>query len=165
MAHDGPLAVGPNGETIHFERVAMTPQHVGRFALPEHPCPSDTDKDKGLRDKFSDRVAGGDVNIELNALKELQRDYFVETTIKGAIHRHLDTDTYPDVAFRADMRRWGIQHQARELEGETDIADSITAMWEFFDEYDVDEWPDMLDDARVRTDLDDVLPDGDGGDQ
>lgn len=62
--------------TFTFERVAMNTDHVDRFDLPENPTPSSSDKDRTLRDRFMQHVSDGrDVNIELNALKEFQRDF------------------------------------------------------------------------------------------
>lgn len=93
------------GGTLTFDRIAMNTDHVDRFDLPENPTPSNSSKDKTLRERFKKHVTGGrDVNIELNALKEFHRD-FLEDLVQDAIKKHVDVDAKERVENRIGNRR------------------------------------------------------------
>lgn len=93
------------GGTLTFDRIAMNTDHVERFDLPENPTPSNSSKDKTLRERFMKHVSDGrDVNIELNALKEFHRD-FLEELVEDAITEHIDIDAKKRVENRIKRRR------------------------------------------------------------
>lgn len=100
----GPLDYD-NGATIHIERVGMNLEHIERFDLPENPAPSGSDKDRELRNRFMTFVSEGrDINIELNALKEFQRD-FLEERIEDSITQHVDGSKRGGAKRRVQNRR------------------------------------------------------------
>lgn len=111
---DAPLAFNEVEGSIAFERVSLTLDEIGRFAekdygnrigLPENPTPSSTDKDRTLRDRFIDRASGGrDVNIELNALKEFEREY-LEDRLDDAITKHINYDRREATEERIERRQ------------------------------------------------------------
>lgn len=102
--------------TIEFERVALNLEHVQTFDLAENPTPSKSDKDRKIRERFMENASEGrDVNIELNALKEFERD-FLERTLEEAITEYIDTDVRADTEARVDRR----QELLREAMGEVD---------------------------------------------
>jgi len=78
--------------TFDFSRCAINLDHIQRFDLPENPVPSGSDKDETIKEHFQNYVSEGrDTNVELNALKEYERD-FLEELIADAIDDHVDTD-------------------------------------------------------------------------
>ena len=78
------------------------PEDIAEFDLPENPTPSSSDKDRKIRESFMEHVSGGrDVNVELNALKEFQRDY-LEDLIEDGISNHVDEDLKGEVARRVE---------------------------------------------------------------
>ncbi|MBP1985927.1 hypothetical protein [Halolamina salifodinae] len=94
-----------SGGTLAFERRGINLEHIKRFDLPENPNPSSTDKDRQLRDRFRTQVSEGrDINVELNALKEYERE-FLEDLIREGIEQHIDEDQRRDVEERIDERR------------------------------------------------------------
>lgn len=99
---------GDSGEeygSIGFERVAINTEHVTRFDLPPNPNPSSTDKDELVRDSFMEYVSEGrDLNIELNALKEYERE-FLEDLIRDSIEERIDSDARDRVTERMGERR------------------------------------------------------------
>lgn len=99
--------------SILFKRIAINTDHVQEFDLPPNPNPSSTDKDRKVRDSFMEHVtaggpAEGDVNIELNALKEYQRE-FLEDLIRSSIEEHIDGDAREEVHDRIRERREWIE--------------------------------------------------------
>jgi hypothetical protein len=88
--------------SLAFERLAVNPEDIAEFDLPENPTPSSSDKDRKIRESFMEHVSGGrDVNVELNALKEFQRDY-LEDLIEDGISNHVDEDLKGEVARRVE---------------------------------------------------------------
>ena len=98
--------------SILFDRIAINSEHIERFDLPTNPNPSSTDKDTQLRERFVEAVAGDDVNVELNALKEFERE-FLEDLVADAIDDHIDTE----------IRQ---RYNRRVLNRRSDIADAIS---------------------------------------
>jgi len=102
---DGPIEFNGLDGTLMFERIAMNPEHIERYNLPENPTPSSTDKDQTIRDNFLNAVTGGqDVNVELNALKEFHRDDF-EDMIEEAIVEYVDQQAWDSTRDRVDSAR------------------------------------------------------------
>lgn len=103
---NGPSEYGKgNGADIMFERVAINLDDIKRFDLPENPTPSSTDKDKELRDRFMRHASEGrDVNIELNALKEFEREY-LERSLRDAIEQYIDEDARDETDERVGQRQ------------------------------------------------------------
>lgn len=101
---NGPAQFGTGG-TLAFERRGINLEHIKRFDLPENPNPSSTDKDRQLRERFRIHVSEGrDVNVELNALKEYEREY-LEDLIRDGIEQHIDADRRRDVEQRVNEQR------------------------------------------------------------
>lgn len=95
---------GDNG-TLAFERVGINTEHINRFDLPENPNPSETDKDRQLRERFRAQVSdGNDTNVELNALKEFEREY-LESLVEDAITQHLPDGHLDEFDDRVNDRR------------------------------------------------------------
>jgi hypothetical protein len=92
------------GGSILFDRVGLNPEHIEQFDLPTNPNPSSTDKDRQLRERFMEAVSGRDVNVELNALKEFQREY-LEERIEETITEHIDTRQRAETERRIRDRR------------------------------------------------------------
>jgi hypothetical protein len=91
--------------SIGFERVAINLDHITRFDLPENPTPSGTDKDRKLRERFKEWVSDGqDTNVELNALKEYERE-FLEELIEDAITQHVDDEVWSEVENRVAQQQ------------------------------------------------------------
>lgn len=108
----GPAEDGEGAGTFDMERVALTTEQLERFDLPENPNPSEADSDKELLRRFKEQVTGGaDVNVELNALKEFQRE-FLEGLVEDAIESHIDTGRYQE-------------HQEKEQEHKEAIRDAM----------------------------------------
>lgn len=77
---------------FNFERCGINLGHIKRFNLPENPVPSGSDKDATIKKWFREYVSEGrDVNIELNALKEYERE-FLEDLIESKIEQHIDDE-------------------------------------------------------------------------
>lgn len=96
------------GGTLEFIRQGLNLEHIKRFDLPENPTPSSTDKDRQLRERFMEHASDGrDVNIELNALKEFERE-FLETTLREGIEQFIDTETRDETTERIKGRRAAI---------------------------------------------------------
>lgn len=96
---------GDGAGSLLFDRQGINLSHIKRFDLPENPNPSTTDKDRKLRERFQDHVsAGRDVNVELNALKEYERDY-LEDRIRESITQHMDDDTLAETESRIEEQR------------------------------------------------------------
>lgn len=113
---DGPFEWENTPGSLEFERVAINLEHVKRFDLPENPTPSGTDKDRKIKERFMDCASDGrDVNIELDALKEFQRE-FLEDALEAAIAKHIDADLREETEARRDRR----QAVLREAMGEVD---------------------------------------------
>lgn len=91
--------------TMLFDRKALNLDHIERFDLPENPTPSSSDKDRTLRDRFMKHAADGrDVNIELNALKEYERE-FLEDLVRDSIEAHIDEEIEASVEERERARQ------------------------------------------------------------
>jgi cation transport regulator ChaB len=102
---DGPLPSETSDGSVEFDRLALNMDHIRRFDLPENPTPSSTDKDKTLKKRFMRCVSDGrDVNIELNALKEYERD-FLETLLEDAIQQYVDEEKREETGKRVEDRR------------------------------------------------------------
>lgn len=83
---------GDDAGTLDFKRIALNTEHITRFDLPENPVPSSSDKDTTIKAWFKQYVSDGrDTNVELNALKEFERD-FLEDLLRESIEEHVDSD-------------------------------------------------------------------------
>lgn len=88
-----------------FSRCAINLDHIQRFDLPENPVPSGSDKDTTIKRHFQEFVSEGqDTNVELNALKEYQRE-FLEDLIRERIREHVDEDRRERVRGRIRSAR------------------------------------------------------------
>lgn len=100
----GPLDGVGDGSLI-FERLSLVLDEIDEFDLPENPTPSNTDKDETLRQRFMRYASGGrDVNIELNALKEFEREY-LEDRLESAIEQYIDDDIREETEERVRERK------------------------------------------------------------
>lgn len=89
--------------TFDFRRCAINLDHIQRFNLPENPVPSGSDKDSTIKRWFQEYVSEGrDTNVELNALREYERD-FLEDLVRDAIDEHVDADRRERVRERIQM--------------------------------------------------------------
>lgn len=88
--------------TLLFDRRGINLEHIKKFDLPQNPNPSSTDKDRKLRKRFQNHISEGrDVNVELNALKEYQREY-LESLVRESIEEHIDEDARQRVEERIE---------------------------------------------------------------
>lgn len=102
--HRAPFA-SDSGGTFALERKALNTEHIEAFDLPENPVPSSSDKDETIKKWFRRYVSDGrDTNVELNALKEFQRE-FLEELLEDAITEYIDTDAKDDVEERILQNR------------------------------------------------------------
>lgn len=86
--------------SIGFDRLAINHDHIEEFDLPENPTPSSSDKDRTIRESFMRYVSEGeDANVELNALKEYERE-FLEDLIRDGIREYVDDDAKGHVEQR-----------------------------------------------------------------
>jgi|GEM_PF-3061083 len=93
------------GAEIKFERVALTIEQIDEFDFPPNPAPSKTDKDRTLKERFMRYVTGGrDLNIELNAMKEFERDYF-EELIRKSIEENIDLGLQESFLTKVEKER------------------------------------------------------------
>lgn len=100
-----PAEFGDGNGTLAFERRGINLDHIEEFELPENPNPSSTDKDRQLKERFQTHVSDGrDVNVELNALKEYQREY-LEELIREGIEQHIDADRRRETERRVEAQR------------------------------------------------------------
>jgi hypothetical protein len=93
--------------TFGLERLALNLDQVRRFDLPYNPDPkSPKDKaEKTLRDRFKQEVTGGEpIDVELNALKEYERDYLEALLIDG-ISEYVDLREKAETERRVAERR------------------------------------------------------------
>lgn len=103
-----PVEFGSEGGTLEFERLALNLEQVDRFDLPQNPTPSSTDKDMELRERFMTHASRGrDVNIELNALKEYERE-FLEDLLRDGIEKHIDESLRQETDERVAKRKEAI---------------------------------------------------------
>lgn len=103
--HGAPFKFGNADGTLSLERKALNTEHIERFDLPENPVPSSSDKDETIKRSFQQYVSNGrDTNVELNALKEFERD-FLENLVEDAITEHIDEDEKERVGERIRRRR------------------------------------------------------------
>jgi hypothetical protein len=94
-----------NAGTLNFKRCAINLEHIERFDLPENPVPSSSDKDRTIKKWFHKYVSEGrDTNVELNALKEYERD-FLEDLIREEIDAHVDGERKEQVQERIQQAR------------------------------------------------------------
>lgn len=104
--------VNDDGEDIgsfDFKRCAINLRHIERFNLPENPVPSSSDKDTTIKRYFQEYVSEGrDTNVELNALKEYERD-FLEDLIEREITAHVDGDVRERVGGRVENAREALE--------------------------------------------------------
>lgn len=101
---------------LEFERCGINLEHIERFDLTENPVPSGSDKDSTIKSHFRTFVSGGrDTNVELNALKEFERD-FLESLIEEKIRETID-----DQRWNAAEKR--ISNGRRALESSVNIND------------------------------------------
>lgn len=111
----GPAQMSSDGEetgTFKMERIGLNTKHIERFNLPENPTPTTAQSDRKLKERFLEQVTGGDdVDVELNSLKEHERD-FLEDMIEEAIEDHIDEDAKDD-------------HEDKEEDHKQDIRDAI----------------------------------------
>lgn len=102
MGKDGGSARVGNAGSLMFDRIALNPEHITRYDLPENPTPSKSDKDRTIRERFMRYVSSGrDTNVELDALKEFQRDD-LEGMIEDGIRQYVDEDAKE--AFEEQVR-------------------------------------------------------------
>lgn len=91
--------------SLDFKRCGINLEHIKKFDLPENPVPSSSDKDSTIKEHFRNHVSEGrDTNVELNALKEYQRE-FLEDLIRDSIGEYVDVEREERVKERiADAR-------------------------------------------------------------
>lgn len=95
--------------TFNFRRCAINLDHIQKFDLPENPVPSGSDKDRTIKKWFHEHVSEGrDTNVELNALKEYERD-FLEELIRDAIDEHVDSERREQVQDRIQSAREALE--------------------------------------------------------
>ena len=91
--------------SLSVERLALTTEQIKRFDLPENPVPSSTDKDETIKQQFQNHVSEGmDRNVELNALKEYERE-FLQELISDGIVSHIDVKKKNRIEEREEQRR------------------------------------------------------------
>jgi hypothetical protein len=106
--------------TFNFTRCAINLDHIQRFDLPENPVPSGSDKDVTIKKWFREYVSEGrDTNVELNALKEYEREY-LEDLIRDEIDRHVDEDRKAKVQDRIQSAREALSTAVEIRDGELD---------------------------------------------
>lgn len=93
-----------DGGSLEFERIAMTTEQVEKFDLPKNPTPSKSQKDRKIREYFIKFVSGKDRDIELNALKEFEREY-LENLIGDSIKQYADLDVKESVEKQIGRER------------------------------------------------------------
>lgn len=104
-----PVEFNGSEGTLLFDRQGINLEHIEQFDLPENPNPSSTDKDRKLRERFQRQVSEGrDVNVELNALKEYERDY-LEERIRESIEAHIDETAREQTEDRIESERARIE--------------------------------------------------------
>jgi hypothetical protein len=97
------------GGSFDFERCGINLEHIERFDLPENPVPSGSDKDEKIKGHFREFVSDGrDTNVELNALKEFEREY-LEELIAEKIDQHIVDVTENVVEKRIQAARDAIE--------------------------------------------------------
>jgi hypothetical protein len=105
VEHGCPFTFEDEGGTFGIERAALNTEHIKEFELTENPVPSSSDKDETIKRRFQQFVSNGrDTNVELNALKEFQRDR-LEEMVEDAINQHIDTEAKEMVNDRIRERR------------------------------------------------------------
>lgn len=105
VEHGLPASFKSDDGSFAIERIALNTEHIRRFDLPENPMPSSSDKDETIKRSFQEYVSEGrDTNVELNALKEFQREY-LEELVEEAITEHIDEDAKQRVQGRIRKRR------------------------------------------------------------
>lgn len=103
--HGAPFWFEDIDGTFALERKGLNTGHIERFDLPENPVPSSSDKDATIKRSFRRYVSDGrDTNVELNALKEFERE-FLEGLIRDAIEEHVDLEKKREVEDRIRGRR------------------------------------------------------------
>lgn len=106
--------------SLDFRRCAINLDHIERFDLPENPVPSSSDKDSTIKQHFQTHVSEGrDTNVELNALKEYERE-FLEDLIRDSIDEHVDTDRRERVKERIREGRDALSTAVQIDDGELD---------------------------------------------
>lgn len=111
---------GEDVGSLDFRRCAINLEHIQRFDLPENPVPSSSDKDSTIKEHFQNYVSEGrDTNVELNALKEYERE-FLETLIRDAIDEHVDMDRKERVQDRVQSARDALETVVQIDDGELD---------------------------------------------
>lgn len=106
--------------TFDFRRCAINLDHIRRFDLPENPVPSGSDKDRTIKKWFHEYVSEGeDTNVELNALKEYEREY-LEDLIRDAIDEHVDAGRKERVQDRIKSAREALETAVQIDDGELD---------------------------------------------
>lgn len=105
VEHGAPFEFENADGTFALERKALNTEHIERFDLPENPVPSSSDKDTTIKQWFQTFVSEGrDTNVELNALKEFERE-FLEGLVEDSIRDHIDLDAKERVEQRIQDRR------------------------------------------------------------
>ncbi|EMA57253.1 hypothetical protein [Halorubrum lipolyticum] len=103
--HGAPFWFTNYDGTFELERKALNTEHIEKFELPENPVPSSSDKDATIKRSFRRYVSDGrDTNVELNALKEFERE-FLEELVRDAIEEHVDLEKKREVENRIRERR------------------------------------------------------------
>lgn len=106
--------------SFDFYRCAINLEHIERFDLPENPVPSSSDKDSTIKKWFTEFVSEGeDTNVELNALKEFERE-FLETLIRDEIDARIDTERWNAVNERMEQARDALADTVEIRDGELD---------------------------------------------
>lgn len=105
VEHGTPFEFENADGTFAMERKALNTEHIERFDLPENPVPSSSDKDATIKESFRRFVSEGrDTNVELNALKEFERE-FLEDLVREAIEEHIDSEKKEAAEQRIRERR------------------------------------------------------------
>lgn len=116
----------PGGRVdLHFERCGLNLEHIKQFDLPENPVPSSHYKDKKLRKHFRQFVSGGrDVNVELNALKEYERE-FLENLVRSKIQARIDSEQWEESIAHVHDARDALSDTLSVNEATLDTLDSL----------------------------------------
>jgi hypothetical protein len=99
--------------TFGLERLALDLDQIREFDLPYNPNPKSaaSKSDKTLRKRFKEEITDGEaIDVELNALKEYERDYLealLIENIEGNIDTRAKAETERRVAERRELLRKG----------------------------------------------------------
>jgi len=93
--------------TFDLDRLALNLDQIEKFELPYDPDPPSASgqKEKTIRARFREHITDGrEVDVELNALKEFEREH-LETLIENGIREYIDEDAKDEVDKRVEEAR------------------------------------------------------------